>query len=170
MPPIQLQIYHTTLDLGTFFALSDWTHRGILERLGPRPATIGELAEPFEITLNGVKKRVGILEEVDDLVVTAKVGRGPRLQLSRAQLDGAAEWINDCRTLGSAGSTGSAPTSKGTTAHDDEDVQFAQVINAAPEEVFDAFTGEDGQKAFYSERGWIVELAGAIFASAGSGP
>jgi uncharacterized protein YndB with AHSA1/START domain len=26
-----------------------------------------------------------------------------------------------------------------------------------PEAVFDAFTGEDGQEAFYSERGWIVE-------------
>jgi uncharacterized protein YndB with AHSA1/START domain len=38
-----------------------------------------------------------------------------------------------------------------------EDVRFARVIDAAPEEVFDAFTGEDGQKAFYSEKGWIVE-------------
>jgi uncharacterized protein YndB with AHSA1/START domain len=38
-----------------------------------------------------------------------------------------------------------------------EDVRFARVIDAAPEAVFDAFTGEDGQEAFYSERGWIVE-------------
>jgi len=38
-----------------------------------------------------------------------------------------------------------------------EDVRFARVIDAAPEEVFDAFTGKDGQEAFYSERGWIVE-------------
>jgi len=38
-----------------------------------------------------------------------------------------------------------------------EDVRFARVIDAAAEEVFDAFTGEDGQKAFYSEKGWIVE-------------
>jgi uncharacterized protein YndB with AHSA1/START domain len=38
-----------------------------------------------------------------------------------------------------------------------EDVRFARVIDAAPEVVFDAFTGEDGQKAFYSEQGWIVE-------------
>jgi hypothetical protein len=36
------------------------------------PATIGELAPPFGLTLNGMKKHVGILEEVD-LVVTAKV-------------------------------------------------------------------------------------------------
>jgi uncharacterized protein YndB with AHSA1/START domain len=38
-----------------------------------------------------------------------------------------------------------------------EDVRFARVIDAAPEDVFDAFTGKDGQKAFYSEKGWIVE-------------
>jgi uncharacterized protein YndB with AHSA1/START domain len=38
-----------------------------------------------------------------------------------------------------------------------EDVRFARVIDAAPEAVFDAFTREDGQQAFYSERGWSVE-------------
>jgi DNA-binding transcriptional ArsR family regulator len=87
--------YHTTLDR-TFFALSDPTRRGILERLGRGPATIGELAEPFGLTLNGVKKHVGILEEVD-LVVTAKVGRARVCQLGLAQLEGATEWIDDYR-------------------------------------------------------------------------
>ena len=38
-----------------------------------------------------------------------------------------------------------------------EDVRFARVIDAAPEAVFDAFIGQDGQVAFYSERGWTVE-------------
>ena len=38
-----------------------------------------------------------------------------------------------------------------------EDVTFARVIDAPPEAVFDAFTGQDGQVAFYSERAWIVE-------------
>jgi uncharacterized protein YndB with AHSA1/START domain len=38
-----------------------------------------------------------------------------------------------------------------------QDVPFARVIDAAPEAVFDAFTGADGQEAFYSEKGWIVE-------------
>jgi DNA-binding transcriptional ArsR family regulator len=80
----------------TFFALSDPTRRGILERLGGGPATIGELAEPFGLTLNGVKKHVGILEEVD-LVVTAKVGRARVCQLGLAQLEGATEWIDGYR-------------------------------------------------------------------------
>jgi uncharacterized protein YndB with AHSA1/START domain len=38
-----------------------------------------------------------------------------------------------------------------------EDATFARVIDAPPEAVFAAFTGQDGQEAFYSEPGWIVE-------------
>jgi DNA-binding transcriptional ArsR family regulator len=86
---------NATLDR-TFFALSDPTRRGILERLGPGPATIGELAEPFGLTLNGVKKHVAILEEVD-LVVTTKVGRARQCQLGPAQLEDATDWIDDYR-------------------------------------------------------------------------
>jgi uncharacterized protein YndB with AHSA1/START domain len=37
------------------------------------------------------------------------------------------------------------------------DARFARVIAAPPEAVFDALTTQDGQEAFYSERGWIVE-------------
>ena len=87
--------YSLTLDR-TFFALSDPTRRGILERLARGPATIGELAEPFGLTLNGVKKHVGILETVD-LVVTAKVGRARECRLGPAQLDDATDWIDAYR-------------------------------------------------------------------------
>jgi DNA-binding transcriptional ArsR family regulator len=87
--------YNPTLDR-TFFALADPTRRGILERLGRGPATIGQLAEPFGLTINGVKKHVGILEEVD-LVVTAKVGRARECQLGPAQLENATGWIDEYR-------------------------------------------------------------------------
>jgi DNA-binding transcriptional ArsR family regulator len=86
---------HATIDR-TFFALSDPTRRGILERLGRGPATIGELAKPFRLTLNGAKKHVGILEEVG-LVVTAKVGRARECRLGPAQLEDAMGWIDDYR-------------------------------------------------------------------------
>src|SRR5215211_5018663 len=61
-PPVRYIVhrsvhYTPTLDR-TFFALSDPTRRRILELLAARPATIGELAEPFGLTLNGVKKHV----------------------------------------------------------------------------------------------------------------
>jgi DNA-binding transcriptional ArsR family regulator len=87
--------HNGTLDR-TFFALSDPTRRSILERLARGPATIGELAEPFGLTLNGVKKHVGILETVD-LVITAKVGRARECRLGPAQLDNATGWIEDYR-------------------------------------------------------------------------
>jgi len=87
--------YPATLDR-TFFALSDPTRRGILERLGLGPATIGELAQPFGLTLNGVKKHVAILEEVH-LVVTAKVGRARECRLGPGQLEDARDWIEEYR-------------------------------------------------------------------------
>jgi DNA-binding transcriptional ArsR family regulator len=87
--------YKATLDR-TFFALSDPTRRGILERLGRGPTTIGELARRFGLTLNGVKKHVGILEEVG-LVVTEKVGRVRKCELGLAQLEDATEWIDEYR-------------------------------------------------------------------------
>ena len=87
--------HNGTLDR-TFFALSDPTRRSILERLGRGPATIGELAEPFGLTLNGVKKHVGILEDVD-LVITAKVGRARECKLGPAHLQDATQWIEAYR-------------------------------------------------------------------------
>jgi DNA-binding transcriptional ArsR family regulator len=84
-----------TLDR-TFFALADPTRRGILERLAGGPATIGQLAAPFGITLNGVKKHVGILEEVD-LVKTTKVGRSRECRLGPAELQDVTRWLDSYR-------------------------------------------------------------------------
>ena len=80
----------------TFFALADTTRRQILERLVGGPATIGQLAAPFNLTLNGVKKHVAILESVD-LVVSAKVGRARECRLGPAHLENAVGWIEDYR-------------------------------------------------------------------------
>src|SRR4029450_11538827 len=85
----------TTLDR-TFFALSDPTRRNILKRLARGGATIGELAPPLGLTLNGVKKHVGILEEVD-LVTTTKVGRSRECQLGPAELQDVTRWIDSYR-------------------------------------------------------------------------
>jgi uncharacterized protein YndB with AHSA1/START domain len=43
-----------------------------------------------------------------------------------------------------------------------QDVRFAAVVNARPEVVFDALTGQDGQEAFYREPGWLVESECAL--------
>jgi DNA-binding transcriptional ArsR family regulator len=87
--------YTATLDR-TFFALSDPTRRRILELLGRGPATIGQLAEPFGLTLNGLKKHVTVLEDAE-LVITNKVGRARECRLGPAQLEEATQWIEEYR-------------------------------------------------------------------------
>ena len=85
-----------TLD-ATFFARSDPKRRGILERLGRGPATLSQLAEPSGLTINGIKKHVGILEFAG-LVETAKVGRVRECRLGAATpLGEADEWIQTHR-------------------------------------------------------------------------
>ena len=80
----------------TFFALSDPTRRGILERLSGGPATLSQLASPFGLTINGIKKHVGILETAD-LVVTEKVGRARECRLGPSGLAEVTAWIEGYR-------------------------------------------------------------------------
>jgi DNA-binding transcriptional ArsR family regulator len=88
------------LDLdATFFALSDPQRRGILERLERGPATLTQLAGPSGLTLNGIKKHVGILEFAG-LVETKKVGRVRECRLgSTTKLVDANEWIEGHRRV-----------------------------------------------------------------------
>lgn len=76
----------------TLAALADPTRRGILERLGRGSATISELAQPFGISLTGLKKHVRVLEEAE-LVSTEKVGRARRCCLGPRRLDDVQAWI-----------------------------------------------------------------------------
>src|SRR5215203_6995496 len=87
--------YQLELDR-TFSALSDPTRRAILERLGRGPATIGELAEPFGMSLTGLKKHVRVLEEAH-LVSTEKVGRARECRLDLGHLEDAGRWIEGQR-------------------------------------------------------------------------
>ena len=81
-----------------FAALADPTRRAILDRLGEGPASISELAEPFEMSLTGLKKHVRILEEAG-LVTTEKVGRTRVCSLGPRKLDDAREWIEAYRRM-----------------------------------------------------------------------
>src|SRR5215472_8782066 len=58
----------------SFAALSDATRRGVLEQLGRADASITDLARRFDMTLTGMKKHVGVLEQAG-LVTTKKIGR-----------------------------------------------------------------------------------------------
>lgn len=81
-----------------FAAVADPTRRGILERLTRRDATISELADSFGMTLTGIKKHVGVLEEAR-LVVTEKVGRVRTCRLGPHRLEREAAWILNYQRL-----------------------------------------------------------------------
>ena len=82
----------------SFAALSDATRRGVLEQLGRADASITELAEKFHMTLTGMKKHVGVLEQAG-LVTTEKVGRVRTCKLGRRRLEEEAAWIERYRQL-----------------------------------------------------------------------
>ena len=82
----------------SFAALSDATRRGVLEQLGRADASITDLAEKFHMTLTGMKKHVGVLEQAG-LVATEKVGRVRTCKLGPRQLEEEAAWIEKYRQL-----------------------------------------------------------------------
>ena len=82
----------------SFAALSDATRRGVLEQLGRADASITVLAEKFNMTLTGMKKHVGVLEQAG-LVITEKVGRVRTCKLGRRVLEAEAAWIERYRQL-----------------------------------------------------------------------
>ena len=76
----------------SFSALSDSTRRGVLEQLGREEASITDLADRFHMTLTGMRKHVGVLEQAG-LVVTEKVGRVRRCRIGARRLEDVAAWI-----------------------------------------------------------------------------
>jgi DNA-binding transcriptional ArsR family regulator len=75
-----------------FSALADPTRRAVLERLGLGSATVSELAEPFGMSLTGMKKHIRRLEEAE-LVTTEKVGRVRRCMLVPYAFEGMSTWL-----------------------------------------------------------------------------
>jgi DNA-binding transcriptional ArsR family regulator len=83
--------YSATVDR-TFAALADPTRRAVLERLGAGSATISQLAEPFGMSLTGMKKHVRLLEEAQ-LITTEKVGRVRTCTLAPYAFEGISTWL-----------------------------------------------------------------------------
>jgi DNA-binding transcriptional ArsR family regulator len=82
----------------SFASLSDATRRGVLEQLGRGDASITDLAEKFHMTLTGMKKHIGILEEAG-FVTTEKVGRVRTCKLGSHRLEQETAWIERYRRL-----------------------------------------------------------------------
>jgi DNA-binding transcriptional ArsR family regulator len=82
----------------TLAALADPTRRAVLERLGRGTATISELAQPFGISLTGMKKHVRVLEDAE-LVTTEKVGRRRICRAGPRRLEDVHEWSATYRRM-----------------------------------------------------------------------
>ncbi|MBP2356270.1 DNA-binding transcriptional ArsR family regulator [Kribbella aluminosa] len=81
---------------GVFVALADPTRRRVIRRLGRGPASVGELAEEFPITLPSFLKHVRTLES-NGLIRTVKVGRVRTCVLNRERLALVDDWLAEQR-------------------------------------------------------------------------
>ncbi|SAK49740.1 ArsR family transcriptional regulator [Caballeronia glebae] len=85
----------------SFAALSDPTRRGVLEQLLRADASITDLAERFHMTLTGMRKHIGILEQAE-FVTTEKVGRVRTCKLGSRRLEEESAWIENYRRMWAA--------------------------------------------------------------------
>ena len=94
---LMVQYLRVRLD-ASFAALADATRRGVLEQLGRSDASITELAGKFHMTLTGMKKHVGVLEQ-SGLVTTEKLGRVRTCRLGPRRLEEETAWLERYRQL-----------------------------------------------------------------------
>jgi DNA-binding transcriptional ArsR family regulator len=81
-----------------FRALADPTRRAVLRRLGRGPASIGELAEPFDMALPSFLKHIRFLED-SGLVRTHKVGRVRTCAIEKDRFHAVDAWLSEQRAL-----------------------------------------------------------------------
>ncbi len=82
----------------TFAALADPTRRAILARLADGEATVNELAEPFDMSLQAISKHLKVLERAG-LVSRGRDAQYRPCRLEAAPLGEAVEWIERHRRI-----------------------------------------------------------------------
>ena len=87
----------STLD-GVFQAVADPTRRAVLGRLGSGPASIGELAAPFDMALPSFMKHIRYLENTG-MIRTKKTGRVRTCTLERASFEAIDGWLAEQRAI-----------------------------------------------------------------------
>lgn len=81
-----------------FHALANTTRRAVVERLGGGPATVSELAAPFEMALPSFLQHLRVLEDAG-LVHSRKRGRVRTVRLVPDRFRQAATWLEDQRSI-----------------------------------------------------------------------
>ncbi len=95
--PNQSHVTDTHLD-GVFRALADPTRRAVVQRLARGPASVKDLADPFDMALPSFLQHIKVLEE-GGIVVSRKEGRVRTCEIKSDALAGAQDWIADQRAL-----------------------------------------------------------------------
>jgi len=83
---------------GVFHALGDPTRRAIIERLAAGPASVSELAAPFDMSLPAIHQHLQVLRDAG-LVQTVKAGRVRTCRLESRTLHEAESWLSARRAL-----------------------------------------------------------------------
>ena len=83
---------------GIFQALADPTRRAVVGRLGRGPASVGELAAPFDMALPSFMKHIRMLEE-SGLIRTSKTGRVRTCEVDRLRLAAVDGWLAEQRAI-----------------------------------------------------------------------
>ena len=83
---------------GVFQALADPTRRSVLGRLGQGPASISELAKPFDMALPSFMKHIHQLEE-SGWIRTQKTGRVRTCVIERTSFDVVEAWLSEQRDI-----------------------------------------------------------------------
>src|SRR6478672_11037231 len=81
-----------------FHALADPSRRAMVDRLSRGPASVSELAEPFDMTLAAVAQHVSVLE-TSGVIRSEKIGRVRTCRLERATLTAAESWFSKRRAM-----------------------------------------------------------------------
>lgn len=79
-----------------FLALADPVRRALVARLARGPATVNELAAPFDITKQAVSKHIQVLERAGLVTRSREAQRRP-VHLDSAVLERLTEWIDKYR-------------------------------------------------------------------------
>jgi len=90
--------YHSESLTGIFQALADPTRRAVLGRLGHGPASISDLAKPFDMALPSFMKHIRLLEE-SGLINTHKQGRIRTCTIERKSFAMVEDWLSTQRAL-----------------------------------------------------------------------
>ena len=99
MPTLSTTDARADAQLDTIFrALADSTRRALLARLAQGPASVGELAAPFDVSLPAVSKHLRVLERAS--LITREInGRVHRCSLSAEPLADAVAWLDHYRAF-----------------------------------------------------------------------